>query len=49
MTHFMAKGVSFVTFPQPCRTPKPDIVKISFFAQINFTSTLDESIKVIIP
>ena len=34
MTHFMAKGVIFVTFPQPCRTPKPDMVKISLFAQI---------------
>ena len=53
------KGVIFVTFPQPCRTPKPDMVKISLFAQIfqslclrkriNFTSTLYESLKVIIP
>ena len=44
------EGVIFVTFPQPCRTPKPDMVKISLFAQIfqllclrkriNFTSTL---------
>ena len=44
------KGVIFVTSPQPCRTPKPDMVKISLFAQIfqslflikkiNFTSTL---------
>ena len=55
----LQKGVIFVTFPQPCPTPKPDMLKISPFAQIfqslwlrkriNFTSTLYESIKVIIP
>ena len=47
----MAKLVISVTFPRPCRTPKPDMVNISLFAQIflslclrkriNFTSTLD--------
>ena len=53
------RGVIFVTFPQPCQTTIPDMVKISLFAQIfeslclrkriNFTSTLHESLKVIIP
>ena len=27
------KGVIFVTFPQPCRTPKLDMVKISLFCR----------------
>ena len=53
------KGVIFVAFPQLCQTPKPDMVKISLFAQmfqslclrkgINFTSILYEPLKVIIP
>ena len=53
------KGVIFLTFQQPCQTPKPDMIKISLFAQIfqslclrktiNPTSTLYESLNVIIP
>ena len=53
------KVVIFVTFPQPCGTPIPDMVKISLFAEIfqslclrkriNFTSTLYESLNVTVP
>ena len=52
------KGVIFVTFLHPCRNPIPDMVKISLFAEIlqslclrkriNFTSTLYESLNVVI-
>ena len=51
----LQKGVIFVTFPQHCRSPKPDMVKILLFAQIfqslclrkriNLMSTLHESLK----
>ena len=60
MAHFMAKRSHFYNLPAGLLniTPKPDMLKISLFAQtfqsvclrkrMNFTSTFYESLKVII-